>query len=344
MNTNKYKGSFLSQYKIVKPFLDNQKPLTLEVHTEFRCNYNCEWCIDKTLKQICLNKDSESSLSERGVVSIIDSCIELGVKGIILSGGGEPTLNKNTELLVRLADEAGIIIGLFTNGSLLTKETIKEYIKHLSFIRFSFDDFSPKNYSLTKGVPERNYYLVLDNIKKCVGEKKYTNNTKCRIGIDFILTPNNIERMEQIYREVRNLGVDYLQFCDCVIIGYEFTKQRKKDIRQGLKKVIARKKADGIPMDVVYEPIQMENKVPCSECHVKEYIVQVGADGGVRPCPHLARHDELLYGNIYDKPLHELWKDRPDKLDTDLLYENCRFRRQNEILFGLKNITHGEMI
>jgi len=338
------KGSFLSQYKIVKPFFDKQKPITIEVHPAYQCNYNCEWCIDKELKELGANKDSVSMLSEDGVVSIIDSCIKMGVKGIIISGGGEPTLNKNTELLVRLANEADIVIGMFTNGSLLTPDTIKLYIKHLSFIRFSFDDFDPSNYSKTKGVPERNYKIVLDNIKQCVSEKIITGNTKCRIGIDFILTPNNINRIFSIYKEVKDFGVDYLQFCDCVIIGYEFTKQTKKKIKRSLERVMIVNKIDTSNMDVVYEPIQMDNKVYCRDCNVKDYIFQVGADGLVRPCPHLARHDELSYGNIYDKPLHELWKDRPDKLDTNLVYENCRFRKQNEIISGLLNITHSEMI
>ena len=339
----KFKGSFLSQYKIVKPFFDKQKPITIEVHPAYQCNYNCEWCIDKELKELAVNKDSVSMLSEKEVVSIIDSCIKLGVKGIIISGGGEPTLNKNTELLVRLADEADIVIGMFTNGSLLTPDTIKTYIKHLSFIRFSFDDFDPVNYSKTKGVPERNYKIVLDNISQCVHEKMMTVNTRCRIGIDFILTPSNISRMLYIYEEVRDLGVDYLQFCDCVIIGYEFTAQLKKSIKSNLKQIMF-KNSFKSAMDIVYEPIQMDNTVPCSECNVKEYIVQVGADGLVRPCPHLARHDELAYGNIGITPLHELWETRPDKLDTDLLYENCRFRKQNEIINGLLHITHSEMI
>jgi len=344
MKGNKFKGSFLSPYKIIKPFFEQQQPVTVEVHPEYRCNYNCEWCIDRKLRELGSNKNNTSSLSEKGVRSIINSCIKLGVKGIIVSGGGEPTLNKNTELLVQLADEAGMVIGLFTNGSLLTTETIKHYIKHLSFIRFSFDEFDADNYSKTKRVPQRNYHLVLNNIKRCVTEKIVTNNTRCRIGIDFILIPTNIDKMVEIYKEVKDFKVDYLQFCDCVIIGYEFTKQRKKKIRRGLKNVLFFKEQDKCDMDVVYEPIQMENYVPCNECYVKDYIVAIGAEGDVMPCPHTTRYMELTYGNIFETPLHKIWKNRPENLDTKLVYENCRFRKQNEIIKGLIHVTHSEMI
>jgi len=342
----KLKGSFLSPYKIVKPYFEKQKPQTIEVHPSYPCNYNCEWCIDKTLKEIGVNKDSKSMMTKENVEEIIRFCKAQGVKGIIISGGGEPTLNKNTELLVKLAKENNIVIGLFTNGSMLNSENIPTYINSCSFIRFSFDDFSPESYAKTKGVPERYYDLVLNNISNCVAYKILSENDKCRIGIDFILIPSNITKMVWIYEEALTLGVDYLQFCDCVEIGYEFTQRRKKEIRKGLKEVMLHKKEIGdTQMDVVYEPIQMENYIPCGHCKVIDYIFQVGADGGVRPCPHSARRDDWLYGNINEHSLEYIWTNRPtEKIDKEYLYENCRFKKQNEILFGLERITHGEMI
>ena len=343
---NRLKGSFLSPYKIVRPYFEKQIPHTLEVHTSYPCNYGCTWCIDKTLIKLGVNKDCISMLSKENVVEIIRFCREKGVKGIILSGGGEPTLNKNTELLVDLCKQYGIVVGMFTNGSLLNKENIKTYVDGCSFIRFSFDDFSAEHYAETKGVPERFYHKVINNIIMCVDYIGLTNNKTCRIGIDFILTPNNIERMVQIYEEALHLGVDYLQFCDCVEIGYEFTQRRKDLIQKGLKEVLLHKEELGdTQMDVVYEPIQMENYFPCSECKVNDYIFQVGADGNVRPCPHTARRDDWSYGNINEKSLTEIWDNRDkSKIDKDYIYENCRFKKQNEILAGLSHISHGEMI
>lgn len=340
------KGSFLSPYKIVKPYFEKQMPQTIEVHPSYPCNYNCQWCIDKTLINLGVNKDRHSMLTEENVKEIIRFAVERGVKGIIISGGGEPTLNKNTELLVSLCRENNIVVGLFTNGSMLTLENTLTYVDSCSFIRFSFDDFSPENYAKTKGVPERNYDLVIKNIKTCVAYKILSGNKRCRIGIDFILIPSNLDKMVEIYEEALRLGVDYLQFCDCVEIGYEFTKRRKALIEKGLKEVLKHKEEIGdTQMDVVYEPIQMENYFPCNECKVRDYIFQVGADGGVRVCPHTARQDNWMYGNINEKSLSEIWDNRDkSKIDKDFIYENCRFRKQNEILYGLDRITHGEMI
>lgn len=343
MDSRKLKASFLSPYKIVKQYFNKQSPATIEVHSCYPCNYNCEWCIDKELSRHGDNFNNKTMMSEKIVREIIRFAIERHVPGIIISGGGEPTLNKNNELLVELAAANDISIGMFTNGSMLNDETIKTYVDNLWWMRFSFDDFSPESYAKTKGTSERMYYTVLENIRKVVKYKKETGNTRCRIGLDFILTPTNIDKMKDIYAESVELGVDYLQFCDCIMIGYEFTQLRKDMIQENIE-WIYRCWKEGSTMDVVYEPLQQENRIHCRDCSLTKYLVQVGADGLVRPCAHCARRDWMAYGDLNEKSFSEIWDERPSHLDTDYLFENCRYRKQNEIVKGLKNITHGDMV
>lgn len=340
----KMKGSFLSPYKIVKPYMNKQMPQTVEVHIAYQCNFNCEWCIDKHHMETGTNQDRKSMLTEEGVKEIIRFCDQMSVNGIIISGGGEPALTKSTDLLVKLANENNIGIGMFTNGSIMPEETMKTYIDNLTFLRFSVDDFDADYYSKTKGVPKQIYYTVLENIERCTKYKKESKNDKCRIGIDFVIKPDNIPRLVDMYFQSIELGVDYIEFCDCVIPGYEFTESTRKKIEEKLTAILYFKKVRWDKIDVVYEPIRKENTTLCKDCLVKDYIVEVGADGLVRPCPFLSRRDDLAYGNIYKDRMFDIWKNRPKKLDTDLLYENCRFIKQNEILKGLDYITHGDMI
>ncbi|MFX0077147.1 MAG: radical SAM/SPASM domain-containing protein [Candidatus Hermodarchaeota archaeon] len=344
------KGRFLSKFKIVQHYYEKNIPTTLEVHPSYPCNYNCTWCIDEYLKAVPnekgynINRDCKAMLTHENMEDIIIGCKELGIKGIILSGGGEPTLNKETEFLVEEANREGIVIGMFTNGSLLNDENIPKYIGNLSFIRFSFDDYSAESYSKTKGVPERMYDKVIGNIKQCVAYKKRPPESKCRIGIDFILIPSNIDKMIDIYVETRKLGVDYLQFCDCIEQGYTFNNVTKDKILNNLENIFSYQNTHKCNLDVVYEPLQEGNDTTCSECGATDYIFLVGADGRVQPCPHLARHSELSYGNINEKSLKEIWRKRPIKLDTVMYWHNCRFREQNRILQALKNIEHPELI
>lgn len=349
--TKLLKGRFLSKFKIVKWFYQNKKtPVTLEVHPSYACNYACQWCIDKYLKSVPnengyeINRDGNAMLSHQNIDDIIKGCEELDIKGIVISGGGEPTLNKENEYLVQEAEKRGIVCGMFTNGALLNDRNIPIYIDNLSFIRFSFDDYSAESYSKTKGVPERMYHKVIDNIKKCVQYKKTHPESNCKIGIDFILIPSNIDSMMDIYRETKKLGVDYLQFCDCIETGYRFTKNLKNKIFNNLENIFNFKDYIGNGMEVVYEPLQTGNDTLCKNCGVTDFYICVVADGAVEPCPHLARHREIEYGNINEKSLKEIWESRPRKLQTKMYWEPCRFRNQNQILLALKNIEHEEMI
>jgi len=342
----RFSASFMSKFKVVHHFFAGRRPATVEVHPSYRCNYKCSFCIDRWLKSVPnepggfnINRDSLSMLSLQDLKTVADGCKNLGVSGVILSGGGDPLINPHTKWFVEKLAKSGIQCGMFTNGSLLSKKNVESFVSGLTFLRVSFDDFRPEFYAETKGVKPEYHARVLKNIAMCVDAKRRLR-ARCRLGIDFIVQPSNIDRIPEIYEKSNELGVDYVQFCDCVIPGYEFTKETKKRMWMKIHEAVE----SGGTAEIVYEPLQAANATSCGECEMKEFIVLVGADGGVRPCPHLARHDELMYGNVHSTPLEEIWEGRPEKLPTKFVYEHCRFRRQNEILNELKRIEDGGIV
>jgi len=351
------KGNFLNKYKIVKPFFEKQKPYTIEIHPTYRCSYNCEFCIDDYLKKVPsingmdINCDGKSQLTKENMDTIINGCLELGIKGIILSGGGDPPLNPNTEYLVKESKKKNIGIGMFTNGYILNDQTIPSYVDNLTFLRFSFDSFEVENYIKTKGTTAKAYWRVLANIEKCTTYKK-ENKSSCKIGMDFLIQPHNVHLIKDLYRKASELMVDYVQFCDCVVPGYHFTDNLKERILEEVGQCLTIKANTENPYngeegkkmsEVVYEPAPVENTTNCSDCKMKDYIFQVGGSGLVHVCPHTARHDHTKYGDINEQSLKEIWDTRSKKIPS-FLYEYCRFREQNKILSGLEQIEHGDIL
>ena len=351
------RARFLSKYKVVKWALAGQKPATLEVHPAYPCNMKCEFCIDVWLKNVPsiegldINRDSKSMLSKENVDTIIQGCIDLKIPGIVISGGGEPTINPNTVYLVEQAHKHGIKTGMFTNGLALNDQNIPSYVTGLSFLRFSFDSFDPENYAKTKGVNEKTYFKVMENMKKCTDYKEKHNIVDCKIGIDFVIQPHSVHLIPGLYKKSSELHMDYVQFCDCVEQGYQFTEKVQEQILEQIEKTMDWRDHQthilqkDIP-EIAYEPIQIRNECTCEDCKMTDYIFQCGADGNVRPCPHTARHDQWCYGNINDTSLKEIWENRKSIKESGVpyLYEFCRFRKQNEILDGLKQIEHGEIL
>ncbi len=89
-------------------------PAVLIASVTRRCNLDCAGCYSKQLRPD--DSIASAELSDDAFMGIFEEAIDLGV-GTILVAGGEPLLRRG--LLTRLAGLHGIIIPVFTNGTLL---------------------------------------------------------------------------------------------------------------------------------------------------------------------------------------------------------------------------------
>ena len=88
-------------------------PVGVEIDPSNICNYDCPWCFYSKYR-----KNKNVMISSTNFTKIMDELVELDIKSVTFTGGGEPLVNPNT---VRIIEEYGnkIDIGLVTNGSLL---------------------------------------------------------------------------------------------------------------------------------------------------------------------------------------------------------------------------------
>lgn len=78
------------------------------------CNLTCTFC--------CFaNRAMKDMLTVDQMKKAIDSFRALGTKGLEFTGGGEPTLHPHLDEVVRYAHDAGLTIGICTNGSRLER-------------------------------------------------------------------------------------------------------------------------------------------------------------------------------------------------------------------------------
>lgn len=104
----------------------------LDIELGGECNYNCVYCDSPDRNRYPL-----ISLEN------IEQFMKTGVfRWVYICGLGEPTFNKNYELLLgilHLCDKYGLKCSIFSNASHLTEE-LKEYIKkHILFVLFKYD-------------------------------------------------------------------------------------------------------------------------------------------------------------------------------------------------------------
>ena len=90
--------------------------LTLELEFTRRCNLRCIYCYASA------GEPGKDELSLDEIKGVIDQAKELGVRRIILLGGGEPLLYRHVREVIEYVNNSGLRQSLFTNGTLLDRE------------------------------------------------------------------------------------------------------------------------------------------------------------------------------------------------------------------------------
>ncbi len=194
-------------------------PISINLDLTSACNFSCPFCVDSKL----INAGKNLALEE--VKKTINTLLSHGLLSVILIGGGEPTLHKDFEEIVRYIKSKGLQIGIVTNGSRLEKiEAVVEELKEKDWIRISIDAAGEGIYKELH-LPKHRVTLggILDKAKKV--KKK---NPIVSMGYSFVVVWEGVEvngrrlrsNMEEMVRSVelaKEFSFDYVSFKPCLI-------------------------------------------------------------------------------------------------------------------------------
>lgn len=99
----------------------NGRLLTMELELSRVCNLRCIYCYAESGLPL------ENELSFDEIISALDQGAALGVRKVIVLGGGEPMAYPRIMDVLHAIHERRLEIELFTNGTLLTAEIIEEF-------------------------------------------------------------------------------------------------------------------------------------------------------------------------------------------------------------------------
>ena len=97
--------------------LDNivsRKPITADIFLNSACNNNCPYCTYARYKQ-----RSSTYMTFEGFKNNINILLANGVKGVILTGGGEPTISPDFDKITDFLEQNSIPYGINTNFNVL---------------------------------------------------------------------------------------------------------------------------------------------------------------------------------------------------------------------------------
>ena len=293
-----------------------RKPITADVFLNNFCNNLCPYC---TYRRWELSKGAES-MKYDDFVKYARKLIEIGVRGIILTGGGEPTISKDFDPICSWLQFNQIHYGINTNFNVL-KRIAPDYLK------VSLDAWDEDSYEAARGV--RKYQTVRNNIIEYANWKRELN-VHTRLGIQSVI--KEPEEVRNFYEGNKDLPVDYIVMRPIESTGgkhyssYEMKEKAKmalsaiEDIKKYDDRVIANFKW------------KMLDETPGDSCKAHWAQIALNEKGEVIYCCH--KPYEVI-GHIMDDDI--LDKYEKAKTNTAMCDVPCRLTAPNVFVKNLES-------
>ncbi len=265
-------------------------PITVEFDPSGRCNHKCQECCGGYRGTDVPFESAENWLKQMA---------DYGVRGVMLTGGGEPTMHPRLVDIAACAFNAGMDVGLITNGTAYQGLAIYDLVRYCKWIRVSIDCGDPELYSRLRGVGEHAFQTAWDAVA-AFSAARDVEQAQCTIGVGTLLDVRTAASMGKAAALARDSGADYLQLRP--FIG---------GIRTLPPAVLASCKTFETPKfrvltsDLKYDDIAKRRTY--QKCHGAWFTGVVQADGNMPLCCHLRGKPEWYIGNLEDQTFQELW-------------------------------------
>lgn len=263
----------------------------------FGCNYECPKCYRKDDK-------SSTSVDIETRLAAISEAKDLGARVLCIPGEGEPLTNRNlTTRLIDHANSEGLITVLYTNGSLLNRETIEEMFEKGVTLITSLDSLQPETYRQQTGF--KGFDRVMRNLGHVREVYKAGNNvrddglTETRWGIITIINQQNKDEIPAI----RGFAGDDAFF----ICNYPIRKGSATSVWDSYV---------GTPDDLK-ELVRVANKytdtlvagltapIRDGQCITLNHGITLNSAGYAQACPAMV---DTNLGNISDTSIKDIWE------------------------------------
>ncbi len=296
------------------------------------CNQDCAFCAYRmsggfSTEQFAEgdNKNPNRKIPTEKAEEIIKDCADLGVKAIQFTGGGEPTVHPRCWEMIAYAQSLGLKTGLVTNGVRI-RDT--DALENLDWIRVSVDAGMPHTYSRTRRTPEKNFFKVIENMKK-IGEL-------CQgvFGVGFVVTRENWPEIVQGALIAEQVGAQYIRYSAVFSDeGASYYTEIHDCIKAEIAK--AKKNAKTEIFDLFGDRINdLELGRPdYSFCGYQHYNVYIGGNCKVYRCctTSYTKHGEV--GDLSNMSFRDWLKGSQDRHGFDArTCHHCQFNNQNKVI------------
>lgn len=313
-------------------------PIHIRIKPTNACNHDCWYCAYR-VDNLQLGKDmlQRDYIPRDKMLEIIEDLVEMDVKAVTFSGGGEPLLYKHIGETLRKLAETNIKFATLTNGARLKGE-VAEILAHKgTWVRVSMDGWDDASYAEYRGIKHGEFSLVMNNMeqfKKLGGQ--------CFLSVVIIVDNKNYPHLFDLCKRLKDIGVDSVKIAPCIVSNDMIeSNEYHKPIFGAVKAEIARvvDELSGANFSIYDSYHELIEKFAnnYSWCPYIQILPVIGADQNVYPCHDKAYNLENgLMGSIKNQRFKDFWfadKSRFFKINPSIhCNHHCVANQRNKLV------------
>lgn len=261
--------------------------LSLELELSRICNLRCVYCYASSGTPL----ENEISLTE--ILDVIEQAVDLGVKKIIILGGGEPLLYPHLFEVIDFIRSKGLIADLFTNGLTLTDDVAGRLFKRDIGVVLKMNSRKEAVQDALAG--KAGTHVAINKALQALLDAGYPGE-KCSLGVETIICGPNYEELPDIWRWAREQSI--VPYVEAMTMqgrakdhsNLEVSPEQVKAMFEELARI------DREEFQCDWQP---HPPLVASQCARHEYSCTITSIGDVHPCPGVS----VSTGNIRESSL-----------------------------------------
>jgi MoaA/NifB/PqqE/SkfB family radical SAM enzyme len=300
-------------------------PMVVELDPTSMCNLACPDCISGAL----LNQDE---IPTQRLLSLTNEMIDAGVRAVVLIGGGEPMMHPAIEEVINRFGEAGVKIGITTNG-LYLKKHLKVTATHSSWVRVSMDSGTTETFNRIR--PSQTGKSMFSSAIRNM--EAFAKVKRGKLGYSFMIfnqgsygfkgipirsgaldsvkhITTNVHEIYQAAKLAREIGCDYFELKPMYDVNH-YAVIQPAALTKVVEEQVNRAKMLETPDFKVLEASKLRSSLHGeSNLEPKEYhrcaISQARTlitSSGVYVCPYFRGNESKRIGDIHQQSFSAMW-------------------------------------
>jgi MoaA/NifB/PqqE/SkfB family radical SAM enzyme len=318
-------------------------PVHIRIKPTNVCSHNCWYCAYRSDGlQLGMNMKEADFIPRQKMMEIIDDIIDMGVKAVTFSGGGDPFCYPYLyDAAIRLS-KSPVKFAALTNGSLLKGRMAALFAAKAEWVRISMDGWDDRSYSRYRKVPVGEFTKIVKNIRAF---RRYGGS--CYLGVSIIVGRGNASHIYGLIRSLKRTGANSIKIAPCIVsndgMGNNlYHKPIFDKVKAEIRKAVKRLSGPSFEIFDAYHGQLESFKKDYRWCPYLQILPVIGADQNIYPCQDKAYNlKEGLVGSIKDRTFKDFWfsdKNKFFKIDPGkVCNHHCVANSKNRMIIDYLN-------